>query len=406
MECREIDLEAIPSPEEDELDPIAVFEFEAAEALAGLARGCSAVSGRLPVAESDQPKATELYYDYATTSTRTLEKIDKIVEKTPSQFCNTSFQPNFISKSRPKLSEVEKEERKLRRILANRESARQTIRRRKAMHLELTRKAADVLEENKILKRKKEAAEGEYNSLKDKNEFLKAELAKIKTSKQGEFREEQTAASSENPCPASTSTQTFLCNQQPVVPCFWPPVLPSSESVRFQCAPVSNAMNPSHFPVPCTHQGQGNSLETGRQGTPFFVVAVPWLLPFLTHGGTADFQSCSNDVPQNESNQLSSSLDMNLNMEVLNSAVPTACNGCQRLENRRVDDSCGGCVSCTSESIQHGLFGKNLDPNSFSSPKSAEDVSAATLARRRRKELMRLKSVHCHYGRVHNSASG
>ncbi|KAM0056564.1 putative transcription factor bZIP family [Helianthus debilis subsp. tardiflorus] len=56
-------------------------------------------------------------------------------------------------KSRQNLTEAEVEARKIRRVLANRESARQTIRRRQAVFEELTRKAVDLSWDNENLKR-------------------------------------------------------------------------------------------------------------------------------------------------------------------------------------------------------------------------------------------------------------
>ncbi|VFQ91530.1 unnamed protein product [Cuscuta campestris] len=55
-------------------------------------------------------------------------------------------------KSKPILTEGEREARRLRRVLANRESARQTIRRRQATYEALAKKAADLALENESLK--------------------------------------------------------------------------------------------------------------------------------------------------------------------------------------------------------------------------------------------------------------
>ncbi|GFZ16866.1 Basic-leucine zipper (bZIP) transcription factor family protein [Actinidia rufa] len=97
---------------------------------------------------------------------------------------------------------VEKEARRIRRVLANRESARQTIHRRKALYEELPRKAANLTEENENLKAgeyygistsetrktvihvnhlklEKETAVKEYDTLKRTNECLKVQMAMI-----------------------------------------------------------------------------------------------------------------------------------------------------------------------------------------------------------------------------------
>ncbi|URE04419.1 bZIP transcription factor [Musa troglodytarum] len=75
------------------------------------------------------------------------------------------------------LTEAEKEERRLRRVLANRESARQTIRRRQALREELTRKVASLSLENENMRMQKDVAMKEYLSLKDTNEHLKEQIA-------------------------------------------------------------------------------------------------------------------------------------------------------------------------------------------------------------------------------------
>ncbi|CAL9191650.1 unnamed protein product [Musa hybrid cultivar] len=74
--------------------------------------------------------------------------------------------------------QAEKEQRRLRRVIANRESARQTIRRRQALREELTRKVADLSLENEKMKMEKDIATREYLSLKETNEQLKDQIAK------------------------------------------------------------------------------------------------------------------------------------------------------------------------------------------------------------------------------------
>ncbi|MBA0660683.1 hypothetical protein Goklo_012660 [Gossypium klotzschianum] len=65
-------------------------------------------------------------------------------------------------RSRQNLTEAEKEARRLRRILANRESARQTIRRRQALCEKLTLKVTDLTQENENLKRVSGASSDNY----------------------------------------------------------------------------------------------------------------------------------------------------------------------------------------------------------------------------------------------------
>jgi len=60
--------------------------------------------------------------------------------------------PPPISPSAPR-AQAEKEAKRLRRVLANRESARQTILRRQAIRDELARKVADLSSQNENMKK-------------------------------------------------------------------------------------------------------------------------------------------------------------------------------------------------------------------------------------------------------------
>ncbi|KAF3795439.1 hypothetical protein EJ110_NYTH04985 [Nymphaea thermarum] len=82
-------------------------------------------------------------------------KVEEHVEFANHQnLCKKVTEQKPASRGKPKqyLNEAEKEERRLRRIHANRESARQTIRRRQAFCEELMKKAADLSLENKSIK--------------------------------------------------------------------------------------------------------------------------------------------------------------------------------------------------------------------------------------------------------------
>ncbi|KAL6906104.1 hypothetical protein ACP4OV_003705 [Aristida adscensionis] len=79
------------------------------------------------------------------------------------------------SRPRHMLTEAEKEAKRLRRVLANRESARQTILRRQAIRDELARKVADLSSQNETMKKEKDMVMKEYLSLKETNRQLKAQ---------------------------------------------------------------------------------------------------------------------------------------------------------------------------------------------------------------------------------------
>eukprot|EP00250_Pteridium_aquilinum_P020642 c24894_g5_i2 orf=276-2210(+) len=82
----------------------------------------------------------------------------------------------LLLSNKPGLSEKEKEARRLRRIQANRESARQTIRKKQVLCEELTKKASTLALENECMKQKRESLMQELFSLKGQNFHLKQQL--------------------------------------------------------------------------------------------------------------------------------------------------------------------------------------------------------------------------------------
>ncbi|KAF7043418.1 hypothetical protein CFC21_052779 [Triticum aestivum] len=83
-----------------------------------------------------------------------------------------------LSRPRHMLTEAEKEAKRLRRVLANRESARQTILRRQAIRDELARKVADLASQNENMKKEKDKVLEQYLTLKETNKQLKQQVAK------------------------------------------------------------------------------------------------------------------------------------------------------------------------------------------------------------------------------------
>ncbi|KAL6559222.1 hypothetical protein OROHE_006591 [Orobanche hederae] len=272
MEGAGLSLEAHVEAGKEDGGPMVACEMEAAEALAGLAwcsasRGGAVTSGELKrqtVTDfQDNITASQHFNDSISNMVTSPGKFDKIVE-------NIHRELHGRNKSRPKLTEGEKQARKLRRILANREAARQTIRRRQAMFLDLNRKVADVLEDNENLKKilvekkEKELAVEEYNSLKDRNEFLKAQLSKSKRAEIRDHMQEDQEASCAGKSGSTTSSSCY--NLPSLVPCFWPPIFPLTDTLKFQCGPRSHNTNSSLSPM--------------------LLYPVPWLLPFFGHGST------------------------------------------------------------------------------------------------------------------------
>ncbi|KAG8089035.1 hypothetical protein GUJ93_ZPchr0011g28040 [Zizania palustris] len=89
----------------------------------------------------------------------------------------------FGPRPRHMLTEADKEAKRLRRVLANRESARQTILRRQAIRDELARKVADLSSQNETIKKEKDVVLQEYLSLKETNKQLKQQVATRTTKK-------------------------------------------------------------------------------------------------------------------------------------------------------------------------------------------------------------------------------
>ncbi|XP_066357662.1 transcription factor HY5-like [Miscanthus floridulus] len=157
-------------------------ELGAALALADMAAGSSVVQARARL-----HTAEEMTDDEEMASTRLSLQLGRVgVQQSPSCSSSSSAgRPPAPSAApgaahhgpRPRhmLTEAEKEEKRLRRVLANRESARQTILRRQAIRDELERKVADLSSQNETMKKEKDVVMEEYLSLKETNEHLKAQ---------------------------------------------------------------------------------------------------------------------------------------------------------------------------------------------------------------------------------------
>ncbi|XP_042040648.1 basic leucine zipper 63-like isoform X1 [Salvia splendens] len=118
------------------------------EALAALARSSSssaATCSQQPtrLSSEDQAVAASHENNYAMATISHRDATTKL----------GSNRLNSATTIRRNLTEAEKEVQRLRRILANRESARQTVPRRRAMHTELTRQVVDLSAENENLKK-------------------------------------------------------------------------------------------------------------------------------------------------------------------------------------------------------------------------------------------------------------
>ncbi|XP_073144601.1 uncharacterized protein [Henckelia pumila] len=377
-------MEFVGRGKEVEVDRMLTFELEAAEALAGLSR-CSVVPGegeRRPsqqiLAESqDQGMGVHLFSGNTSSTVAAPMNNTKNVEAAVGQTCSKSCQPKVCRTHKQNLTEAEKEARKLSRVLANRESARRTIRRRQTVYLELTGKAAHLSEENIYLKKEKELVMKKYNYLKDKNEFLKAERAKRKMAEAGERQEDRSNSSRPEISAAATGTAPpfFLYNHPSFVPFFWPPVVPSSDILSSQYISTPDGMMPTWEKL-CSHQGQkGPGGIISKPGTPLFVLPVPWLLPFLTQVGASESRPGVLEQ-KNEASRVHQCRTCSSSVaHIQEDNLPLSSN-----RNARAD------------AIRHGFLEKNRGRPLTSPSRKLKNAMAASEARIKRKELMRLKN--------------
>lgn len=396
------------------------IEMEAAEALAGLAHfpanspGIQSISERVKYESNDAnnssfhtfPKCSTNSYKDATNFT--LKKSGILTSKSvkDEQRTDLGLNPTFPTtcsssgrKSRQNLTEAEMEARKIRRVLANRESARQTIHRRQAIFEELTRKAVDLAWENEKLKKEKETASKQYDSLKTKNECLKAEMIKAMNVEAGEESNEPIVSAS------STNSPIIIYNQPPFLPFVWP------NSVQLQCGGI---VFPSRIPDSSSCE-EGNSI--GAAG-PVYLLPYPWLVTTTSlpqtqsgggHGRPHSFNL--NDKPKESSSECQQQQQQFFPEKVMKEGLsnsndshgregfpPDGGGGRTTGANSKVSMapvSCDDTDNSIKEHVKGGSSSRVGDseqiPVMWSAGKRVGDTAAAE-ARKRRKELTRLKN--------------
>ncbi|KAJ7971522.1 BZIP transcription factor [Quillaja saponaria] len=231
-------------------------------------------------------------------------------------------------KSRHNLTEEEKEAKRIRRVLANRESARQTIRRRQALCEELTKKAADLALENENLKKTKDLALKEYQSLEAKNKHLKEQVGKAirtkveKTPAQSKPAEAEIHTSSTN-CPF------LLYNRPPITPFCWPSIAQSSNPVQLQHGPQSSIVIPSKVSLsePCgpdSCYGQNNLINNNGTLNPLYILPYPWFFPHFGNGQLTSVGVKTNldGHPVNKQNSASSSSNTDAHTDNYEATLP------------------------------------------------------------------------------------
>ncbi|XP_010527692.1 PREDICTED: uncharacterized protein LOC104804992 isoform X3 [Tarenaya hassleriana] len=330
----------------------------------------------------------------------------EVDEETPKQLLASTLKCRSSGggRWRQNLSEAEKEERRIRRILANRESARQTIRRRQALCEELNRKASDLSYENAQLKREKDWALKEFQSLEMINKHLKEQLSRSIKPEAKEHDEAPKASQVE-----TAASAPFCCyNQHPFQLFCWSPVIQSSSSAAL---PQNGLTVPSMISARASTKVEP-SKEQEKPGNddgmkpPFYIVPCPWFLP--PPGQTNGVQTV---VPYELENiQEGCSLRHVDNIQSLPSRLPSitkegdSTRGFYDLNKSAPDIPAEGEPSFFfkhEEASQpaNGPALISLPEESrgyvgYSSSKRLVDSVAAADARKRRKELTRLKNLH------------
>ncbi|OMO82153.1 hypothetical protein CCACVL1_12061 [Corchorus capsularis] len=345
-----------------------------------------------------------------------------------SSTCASKYMSGGGGRSRQNLTEAEKEAKRLRRILANRESARQTIRRRQALCEQLTLKVADLTRENENLKRAKELALKEYKSQESANKDLKAQMAKaIKAEEKeatGEIKLSHQISGSSGNYPFF-----FYNNQHPFPPFCWPSIVQSSHTVQSQFGHQNNNVVPLSISPPTnggfdSSHDHENSINVDGPKTPLYVVPYPWFFSLPDHGNGLHLQSsCGPKSIDEEStvNNRSSSVcslkssvvheekfNLSLPVEVEKEAYCSFESSPNNLTQVRPTPDGDGATYLEQENkTDHVAYSEGASVRACHSVgalpeenpestkylnKNVTDVTAAAEARKRRKELTKLKN--------------
>ncbi|XP_073014010.1 uncharacterized protein [Typha latifolia] len=236
-------------------------------------------------------------------------------------------------------TEGEKEAKRLRRVLANRESARQTIRRRQTIREELTRKVADLSSENENMK-------------------LMANTKKTCSN----TRLECTAPPVETPS-SSTMYPVTLYGAPPLMPYVW------------RSWPTCQ---------PCGGE-QGNATVGG----PFCLPPCAWFYPLLQDGSSS------------REHNITPELDKKVSLPSMEEEEVVACPLTLAIEEEEETNVLDKVVATSltavrieSETNQHENFVTKDSKVGCSNPGAKLANVAAADARKRRKEITKLKLLH------------
>ncbi|XP_023746248.2 uncharacterized protein LOC111894405 isoform X1 [Lactuca sativa] len=392
-----------------DFDPMVKIELEAAEALAGLAHFPATVSeshGSESIAERVKDESNSSFdtsHSYEKKSGNSGILNQKLVkdEQSIDLRLNPAYPTNCSSsgrKSRQNLTEAEMEARKIRRVLANRESARQTIRRRQAIFEELTRKAVDLAWENENLKKEKDTASKHYDSLKTKNESLKAQMIKVTNLETDETHEKSTTLNEQAISSSSTNSPFIIYNQPPFLPVIWPSMIHPTNSGQLP-AGINSGQLPAGivFPVNKPDSSEEGSSTTG---SPLYLLPYPWLVTLPQNTTQPPPQPRLHSFNLNDKPKECSEFREFFPEKALETpnhhGFPPDGGGRQTPEPPRV--SCEALIEHDSEEIDGEIHKVPM----CSGKRLGGDVAAAAEARKRRKQLTRLKGhFHCRQLRMH-----
>ncbi|GAB2300698.1 hypothetical protein Dimus_034736 [Dionaea muscipula] len=312
-----------------------------------------------------------------------LEKPMEGVELVASSASNPIL--NGGCKSRYNMTEDEKEARRLRRVMANRESARQTIRRRQALCEELTQKALGLAWENEKLKRDKELAMEEYRSLQDINRNVKEQIVQ----RSSEVRLNQGSSMSANVSTCPLSKHQFFT-------CIWPSSFKPSNVNLSQSPQLSafsiGASSSVAVPVnPPSHEAQSSAF-TNSTRSPSCFLAMP-IPPNTEHGHPCFLGKDKEDaasIPEN-------CFPVDAKQEVITS---TDSEVVYRLGVFAIKPESYAEASSSSVSVAHHHHHHLREPSINHGIKKLGDSAAAAEARKRRKELTKLKNLHPRESRI------
>ncbi|KAK9122748.1 hypothetical protein Sjap_012350 [Stephania japonica] len=345
-------------------------------------------------------------------------------------------------KLKQNLTEAEKEERRVRRVLANRESARQTIRRRQAMCEELTRKAADLAWDNENLKREKELVLTKYQSLKDENNYLKGQMASRIKSEIEEGPAEVPSFTPPKPPFDQVEPPKFPCEQLPlqfeqhqpfplcprptVGPPFWPSIIHRVNPVcaNFISPNVSALQDPTSIACKLNFVNESDSsFSTNVTRIPCYILQCPWFFPLSDCGNAPHSQvvdsstsknkrsvvsttkqpeqlllkaddvveSNSTDNPPEVSSKYLTSEDSNFsNYPNRANLLPTSLRSVRPNLSHNFEEKLEESAADHAGSAYYeGIGGSN-----FKSSNKLVDLSTAAEARKRRKELTKMKNLY------------